>query len=340
MEDRTLVWGGERRNGQFHSRLDIFSVDVLSGKWCQYPVTSTELLLPCKRACNAAIDNIVYAFGGVISFSPLKTCNDLYKLDLNELVWEKVECRGLKPIGRYGAGMCPVNGKLLLMGGYSKFPQTKHPQAHYKEHRTNKGTGLNNELFEFDPLTGEWSALCVTGSHPPARQSHTLTAVDDNRAVLFGGNNGSNYLNDLWLFDYREKAWIEIIPSSPHVWPQPRDTHTVCTMVHDNQEIKLLLMGGNRGKQYFNDCWLIDVNQGVGTEVMIDCQPLKNRCGHSTHSFTMPDGTKILSVFGGFNSLGSIADPCFYKWNPLHPDVLSIYQPPNEDDFRPSRYCG
>ena len=58
------------------------------------------------------------------------------------------------------------------------------------------------------------------------------------------------------------------MPSCP-LWPQPRSYHyhTVCTMVCDNQEIKVLLMGGDGNDGVLSDCWLLDVNQGIGEKV-------------------------------------------------------------------------
>ena len=67
-----------------------------------------------------------------------------------------MEARGRKPQGRCGAGMCRVSGKLLLMGGYGPLPSqtARHPQAQYKKGNL-ESHGWNNELFEFDPQTGE-----------------------------------------------------------------------------------------------------------------------------------------------------------------------------------------
>ena len=67
-----------------------------------------------------------------------------------------MEARGTTPEGRYGAGMCRLNGKLLLMGGFGPLPSqmAKHPQAQYKK-LGSEGCGWNNELFEFNPETGE-----------------------------------------------------------------------------------------------------------------------------------------------------------------------------------------
>ena len=47
---------------------------------------------------------------------------------------------------------------------------------------------------------------CVTGSKPSPRAYHTLTAVDEKRAILFGGYDGEKCLNDVWLFDGERKV--------------------------------------------------------------------------------------------------------------------------------------
>ena len=54
--------------------------------------------------------------------------------------------------------------------------------------------------------SGCWSPVCVTGSKPSPRAGHTLTAVDEKRAILFGGDDGEKRLNDVWLFDGERKV--------------------------------------------------------------------------------------------------------------------------------------
>ena len=54
--------------------------------------------------------------------------------------------------------------------------------------------------------SGCWSPVCVTGFKPSPREDHTLTAVDEKRAILFGGYDGQKKLNDVWLFDGEMKV--------------------------------------------------------------------------------------------------------------------------------------
>ena len=158
VKDRMFVWGGNAGHcGEYCSRLDMFSVNMLTGEWHQHSISPQDAPPPCDGACSAAIGSTIYSYGGEINFFPYTTSDELYKLNLEDMRWRRVETRGKKPEGRDSAGMCSVNGKLLLMGGYGPFSlssQRKHPQAEYKE-SDRVGHGYNNELFEFDPQTGE-----------------------------------------------------------------------------------------------------------------------------------------------------------------------------------------
>ena len=142
-----FVWGGNAGLlGQYHSRLDMFSVNILTGEWCQHSVTARDAPPPCDAARCAAIGDTIYSYGGEIGWAPYRTSDELYKLNLEDMRWRMVKTRGTKPEGRSGAAMCSVNGKLLLMGGAaSLLSQRKHPQAQYKEAQFHHG--LNNELL-------------------------------------------------------------------------------------------------------------------------------------------------------------------------------------------------
>ena len=49
---------------------------------------------------------------------------------------------------------------------------------------------------------GVWSCPATTGDRPPPRSALTFTAVDDRRAVLFGGKNWEQErMNDFFIID-------------------------------------------------------------------------------------------------------------------------------------------
>ena len=51
-------------------------------------------------------------------------------------------------------------------------------------------------------IAGVWSCPATTGERPPPCSSFTFTAIDDRRAVLFGGGNGEQgRMNDVYIID-------------------------------------------------------------------------------------------------------------------------------------------
>src|SRR6185503_18478038 len=86
--------------------------------------------------------------------------------------------------GRWGHGAVydPVRERMIVFGGYGRF----WPPG--------------NDLWEL-ALTGPpvWTRLAPTGTRPSGRLQHSLIydPVGD-RLILFGGQDASNYLNDLW----------------------------------------------------------------------------------------------------------------------------------------------
>ena len=52
-------------------------------------------------------------------------------------------------------------------------------------------------------LSGVWSCPATTGERPPPCDALTFTAVDDRRAVVFGGYSGEHQslLNNVYIID-------------------------------------------------------------------------------------------------------------------------------------------
>ncbi len=60
--------------------------------------------------------------------------------------------------------------------------------------------GPLNDIFSFEGGRTSWNRLEVSGKIPPPRHSHSLIAVG-TKIYLFGGHDGSTWLNDLYAFD-------------------------------------------------------------------------------------------------------------------------------------------
>jgi hypothetical protein len=76
----------------------------------------------------------------------------------------------------------------------------------------------SNDLWQYDG--GAWQPVTVTGLRPGARSGHALVYDPvDQRVLLFGGDTGGSYVNDLWAFDFSGPAtgaWVRLtdLPSA------------------------------------------------------------------------------------------------------------------------------
>jgi hypothetical protein len=61
---------------------------------------------------------------------------------------------------------------------------------------------IQNDLWFYRTLTGNWSQIEPVNVLPPPRQGHSFTYDWSNDVlVLFGGRNESSYLNDTWVYN-------------------------------------------------------------------------------------------------------------------------------------------
>ncbi len=127
------------------------------------------------------------------------------------------------------------NKKIINYGGRSGFPEFK----------------WINETWAFDYKKSLWKNMKPANS-PPWRSSHAM-AYDTlrHRTLLFGGNNFSNALNDLWLYDYQSNNWTQITTSNT---PEQRQMHG---MVYIPDRDIIMMFGGRKsnGGASFSDTW-------------------------------------------------------------------------------------
>ena len=56
------------------------------------------------------------------------------------------------------------------------------------------------------PPADTWSTQATTGEQPPPLNGHSLTMIDQQRAVLFGGRGAHHCHNDTYVLDM--EAWV------------------------------------------------------------------------------------------------------------------------------------
>ena len=103
----------------------------------------------------------------------------------------------------------------------------------------------------------EWMHPKTKGEFPLPSRAHTITLID-RRIVLFGGGEGAEYRNDVYVLDTLTRHWTKANFAEDDIQPPPRRAHTA--VLYKN---KLWVFGGGNGSQALNDLWTLDVNVPV-----------------------------------------------------------------------------
>ncbi|KAI1316449.1 hypothetical protein EDD11_009939, partial [Mortierella claussenii] len=109
-----------------------------------------------------------------------------------------------------------------------------------------------NTLYIFDADTMHWSQPKTYGSIPPPCRAHSSTLVDSKRLYIFGGGDGPQYFNELYMLDTDTLTWTN--PQTTGARPCRRRAHTTC--VYNNH---IFVFGGGDGVQALNDTYQLDL---------------------------------------------------------------------------------
>lgn len=148
----------------------------------------------------------------------------------------------------------------------------------------------------------------------PAPRGYLAMTYDgaSHNVIVFGGFDGSGYLNDTWLFD--GKKWTKVSTATP---PTRRAN---AQMAYDEVTQQVVLFGGYNGRQWLGDTWLWDGASLTWTQA----NPLHSPPGVTGPMlFTDPNGHA--DKFGGFD--GHRYDGTFWRWRgtdwkQLHPQTI------------------
>ncbi|MEX1171233.1 MAG: kelch repeat-containing protein [Chloroflexota bacterium] len=100
-----------------------------------------------------------------------------------------------------------------------------------------------------------WVRLAASGPVPPARAGHAwLRDPDDSLAYLFGGQDLTAALGDLWVYDLDADRWAPIQPDGPR--PAPRSDHAAVWV----RDVGMVIVGGRAADgAVLDDLWLFDI---------------------------------------------------------------------------------
>ncbi|PYI72392.1 MAG: hypothetical protein DMF02_03785, partial [Verrucomicrobia bacterium] len=149
------------------------------------------------------------------------------------------------------------------------------------------------------PDTASWVQLSPASS-PPARSYLAMTYdPDSGNIIMFGGFDGTGYLNDTWTFD--GVTWTEVATNTR---PPAR---AAAQMAYDSVTRKVVLFGGYDGTNYLGDTWLWDGTTSQWTQAAPTHHP---RPVTGPMLFADPNGR--VDLFGGFD--GHFYQLTMWQW--------------------------
>ncbi len=271
--DSLILFGGWDVDTDFN---DTWLYDPAEGAWTDLALAGS---IPAPRALyQMAFDmaqGVAVLFGGT---SDAGRYGDTWVFDPMTAAWSEVAAGEVAPEPRSaGAMVYDEEAQLIVMfGGVGD-------------------AGRFDDTWIFDTVAATWAMVGPSEPVPSARSGHAM-AYDgfSGQIVLFGGYDGSNLLDDTWVFDLATNTWTEVSPAGEA--PIARGNHC---MAYDPYSGFIYLFGGSDGAEMLNDLWAYDLVANVWTEVtLIGTLPV----GREQHTLVYDQGRGRLLLFGGFDA--------------------------------------
>ena len=207
-------------------------------------------------AASVIVGRTLYIFGGYGGGTG--RLDDFYSFDFERNEWSEVQVLSdEKPGCRENNGVVASgdSSRVYIFGGYN-------------------GNHWLNDLWVFDIKSKRWEciqessdpnvdmALLASDIHNsgtvPSRRFGYVSVVHNNKFVLFGGFDGSKWLNDMWEFSFETKRWRLIQPRGQ--MPSVRSCPAWCSCTDERHAGILYIIGGYDGMERKADFFACDLN--------------------------------------------------------------------------------
>ncbi|KAL9651721.1 hypothetical protein ABK040_009335 [Willaertia magna] len=130
--------------------------------------------------------------------------------------------------------------------------------------------------------TGNNLSNIIGPQFPSKREGHTCVKqqeyVIEEQVILFGGFDGTNYLNDVWILDTNEWKWTKVEIDTSQGQPCGRSMHT--SVVYNDC---MWVFGGYNGGDPLSDFWCLDLETKIWSNVSFDkTKAPEARYGHTS----------------------------------------------------------
>lgn len=199
----------------------MWTFDLNTENWSQVQVSSHSPE-PRSNFAYAKNGSMMFIFGGQDE-SGLR--NDVYSFKFDTLMWQdiKINPSSPKPSARKGACMSALDQIIFIYGGYT-------------------ASGYSNELWVFDPRSGEFELLNAAGYLPPPLINSSCNAISiEGEDIIFrvylGSKWGSSPLSAIYEFNYNTREWTKLYNKGYQVFSRNK----AATLLMGND---LLIAGG------------------------------------------------------------------------------------------------
>jgi hypothetical protein len=150
-----------------------------------------------------------------------------------------------------------------------------------------------------------WEEL-ILDNYPPRRTNFGMCPIGDEKVIIFGGEGIKSYssdtLGDTWIFDLKEKKWLEILTE---IKPEPRTNHRLMRLNTN----KILLYGGKGIDNFLGDTWIFDLDSMEWYQIF----PSKSPPLKESYSGSQLAENKVI-IFGGNSIIDSTLEKLGDTW--------------------------
>jgi hypothetical protein len=151
------------------------------------------------------------------------------------------------------------------------------------------GSVAYDDLWRYDLAAGTWSEMALDGRRPKARFGHAAAWVPEVGLVVFAGQLGTDFFDDLWAYDPGADAWRKL----PAKGAKPAPRYGTCAGL--GADGRLWISHGFTFRGRFDDTRAYDFESGTWSDETPAGRRPSERCLHDC--FWSLDGRLVL--YGG-----------------------------------------
>ncbi|KAJ2502334.1 hypothetical protein GGH96_001130 [Coemansia sp. RSA 1972] len=210
LHDQVMYWFGGKSDRGLNNELDTLD----TATWEVRRVKASGSLPEPREGHTATfIGRTMFVFGGELES---RVCDDsLYAYNMANCTWYRVPMQGAALRGRKGHTTAQVGSKMIVFGGTADGQFLNDLVSFDVRAATKQGPRWNFDNLGTANAPGNRNSQASLRREdmvqPPARAGHSCS-VYPGSIYVFGGMNGEQCFNDLWVHDLELRRWKEVRP--------------------------------------------------------------------------------------------------------------------------------